>query len=145
MIRFLLIGAGLLVACLVVVPGLLIAYVLLASPPWDLCGNKLLEEVPSPEGGHKAVAFERNCGATTSFSTQVSVLPADSGKPQDPGNVFSADTNRGAAPAGPGGGPEVRLEWVTDDKLIVAHHPLARVSRHKTPPEGVAVEYRITE
>ena len=50
------------------------SFVWLLSGMFDsLCGNTLLAETPSPEGNLRAVVFERNCGATTSFSTQVSV------------------------------------------------------------------------
>jgi len=45
----------------------------------DPCGNTIVEALPSPDGSHKAVVFVRNCGATTDFSTQMSVLRGDSG------------------------------------------------------------------
>ena len=37
------------------------------------CGNDLVKEVPSPNGKMKAVVFQRDCGATTGFSTQISL------------------------------------------------------------------------
>ncbi len=37
------------------------------------CGNEILKEVRSPTGKMKGVVFQRDCGATTGFSTQVSV------------------------------------------------------------------------
>lgn len=40
----------------------------------DPCGNEVLSTIPSPAGGSKAVVFRRSCGATTGYSTQVSVL-----------------------------------------------------------------------
>jgi hypothetical protein len=43
----------------------------------DLCGNDPISETPSPNGQMKVVVFQRDCGATTGFSTQVSVLPID--------------------------------------------------------------------
>src|SRR5687767_10343542 len=43
----------------------------------DMCGNDIQLTVVSPDRKLKAVVFERSCGATTGFSTQVSVLPAD--------------------------------------------------------------------
>jgi hypothetical protein len=41
------------------------------------CGNQLYQEVLSPDNKYKAVVFQRDCGATTGFSTRVSILRAD--------------------------------------------------------------------
>lgn len=40
----------------------------------DICGNKIIQEIPSPNRKLKAVIFTRDCGATTGFSTQISLL-----------------------------------------------------------------------
>ena len=40
----------------------------------DLCENEIKTEVASPDETKRAVIFERSCGATTPFSTHVSVL-----------------------------------------------------------------------
>lgn len=61
------------------------------------CANRVLRELPSPDGSRRAVIFDRDCGATTGFSTQVSVVGADD-VPAGTGNVFIADSNHGAAP-----------------------------------------------
>jgi len=107
----------------------------------DLCGNSPVLEVPSPSGNWKAVVFERNCGATTGFSTQVSVLGAKNSLPNEGGNLFVADTNQNAAPSGPGGGPAVRVTWHGSSSLRIEHHPLARVRRSEPSVNGVHVEY----
>lgn len=91
------------------------------------CGNELLAEVASPDGELRAVVFQRDCGATTGFSTQVSVLRRGEPLEDRPGNVFVADTGHGAAPSGPGGGPAVSARWLSSEELEVAHHPAARV------------------
>ena len=91
------------------------------------CGNEPLAEVVSPDGKLKAVVFQRDCGATTGFSTQVAVLSARSALPNESGNVFTSDTNHGAAPSGPGGGPEIGAYWRSATELAISHHPTARV------------------
>jgi hypothetical protein len=40
----------------------------------DLCGNRVIETALAPDGKTKALVFERDCGATTDFSTHVSIL-----------------------------------------------------------------------
>ncbi len=57
-------------------------------PP--LCENRLLKETLSPDGNQKAVLFERNCGATTNYSYQISVLPRNAQLPNESGNAFSS-------------------------------------------------------
>ncbi|MCP4989275.1 MAG: hypothetical protein GY928_25425 [Colwellia sp.] len=54
----------------------------------DMCGNDVHSEVFSPDGELKAVTFERSCGATTGFNTQISILNADDKLENEIGNVF---------------------------------------------------------
>lgn len=110
---------------------------------WQLmeCGNEILAEIPSPSGAHRAVIFQRDCGATTGFTTQVSVLFEKERLSNAAGNVFSADTDHGAAPAGPGGGPELLVSWRNDLHLIIWHHSRARAFASATPFKRIAIEY----
>ena len=105
------------------------------------CRNEVLEEIPAPSKPLRAVIFQRDCGATTGFSTQVSVLPAGARLPASHGNVFDASTDGGAAPSGLGGGPEVNLRWVDDSRLLIRHHPKVHIHFAHTQIEGVSVEY----
>lgn len=133
--RVLIVGAGVAVAFIVVVGYAL--HVLGASS----CANELLAEAVSPDGKLKAVVFQRDCGATTGFSTQVSVLPASAGVGNAAGNVFTSDTNHGAAPSGPGGGPLVKVNWRSPSALAVFHHAAARVFLAEPHVGSVTVSY----
>jgi hypothetical protein len=107
----------------------------------DMCGNEILADIPSPNGALRAVVFERDCGATTDFSTQVTILPVDAKLPDEGGSVFVADTNHGAAPSGEGGGPEVKVQWRSASQLSIAHHTEARVFLARQRVEKVDVSY----
>lgn len=107
----------------------------------DLCGNAVLAEYPSPNGRLKAVVFERDCGATTDFSTQISILPSAYTLENEGGNIYAADTNHGAAPAGQGGGPEVWVNWLSDAELQVRYHKFVRINHTKIKIEGVTVKF----
>ena len=115
----------------------------------DPCGNDILTETRSPDGRFKVVVFQRDCGATTGSSTQVSIIPsgeefltaATSWRSTQSGNVFVADTNHGEAPAGPGGGPVVQVEWLDPTHLRVTHDKRARVASSATSVNGVNVEH----
>src|SRR5436190_14589045 len=52
-----------------------VAYCGLASFGSGMCGNKQIAGSDSPDRRAKVVVFERDCGATTDFSTQVVILP----------------------------------------------------------------------
>lgn len=106
-----------------------------------ICANEILATVPSPDGTLKAVVFQRDCGATTGFSTQVSALRARQTLPNDGGILFVADCDHGAAPTGPGGGPEVRVSWSSRRGLTVACHKRARVFKENTWLWGVSASY----
>lgn len=108
-----------------------------------MCGNSPLSEIVSPSGQLKAVVFERNCGATTGFVTHLSITEAKSSLQDDGGNVFAADTDHGRAPAGRGGGPEIRVVWLGERHLRVEHHALARIFKSRPEEKGVKVEYAV--
>ncbi len=92
----------------------------------SMCANQVLQEIPSPDNKLKAVVFQRDCGATTGFSTQVSVIKSDEKLSNTGGNVFSADTDHGKVPAGPGGGPYVNVNWIGFHDLEIIYPQQAR-------------------
>lgn len=107
----------------------------------DMCGNVVLAEYLAPNKKIKAVTYHRDCGATTALSIQVSLVPLASALENESGNIFVADTIRGAAPAGQAGAPEVRVTWLSDTWLQIEHHKLARTFRTETRYQGVKVDY----
>jgi len=108
------------------------------------CGNEILAEIASPDGLKRVVVFERDCGATTGFSTQASLLPTGTALPNESGNLLVADAAHGAAPAGRGGGgPNVEVVWANSHSLVVRTHPKARVFKAKKNLDGVQVAYAI--
>ena len=107
----------------------------------EMCANTVLSESTSGDGKLKAVVFQRDCGATTGFSTQVSVVNNGSALPARAGNLFIADTDHGRSPSGPGGGREVRVAWIGPRSLRVEHHQDARVFLNEKARLGLATEY----
>lgn len=106
----------------------------------DLCANTVIAERKSPDGTRTAFLFERDCGATTDFTTQVSVLRAES-LPEDAGNVFVADSDHGAAPRAPWGGPPAEIRWVEDGMLEVRYPRNARTHKKVEAIDGVSIRY----
>lgn len=77
-----------------------------------VCDNTISQTVRSPDGQLKAVIFQRECGATTGFSTQISVLAADETLPDDSGNVFVESK-----------GVSIEVVWQGSRHLIIKHKP----------------------
>ncbi len=60
-----------------------------------------------------------------------------------PKSFFPATTRSGQSPAGPDGGPEIRLRWLGNDSLMLAHHANAHLVRAATTSRlRVPVTYR---
>jgi hypothetical protein len=132
-------GIGVVVILFVATMGFLVTY---SKFVVDACRNSVVSEIPSPSGRVKLVVFQRDCGATTGFSTQASLLKQGEQLGSEPGNVVVADTNHGFAPSGPGGGPQIGATWESDSALILELHPAARTFRAEHLVTGVAVTYK---
>lgn len=97
--------------------------------------------VPQLYGRGAAVVFVRNCGATTAYATHVGLVGHVDAMPRKGDVVVVLDANHGAAPAGRGGGPEVRVRWIDANHLEVAHHPRARTFGAKLEHGRVRITY----
>jgi len=53
-----------------------------------MCGNQIHKEYLSPDKSLKALVFQRDCGATTGFSTQISILDSNEKLENENGNIF---------------------------------------------------------
>ena len=111
----------------------------------DTCENVVLSESANPNRQIKAVIFQRDCGATTGFSTQVSILEFRDELKNDGGNVFVADTNHGEAPSDENGGPKVEAEWISSNNLKLSYHPKARTFTKITSFNDIQITYEEIE
>ena len=106
----------------------------------DQCTNEVLIRLASPDGEQDAVMFQRNCGATTGFSTQVSILGAGEAL-SGGGNTFRADDNHGAAKIAHWGGSWAEMKWLASDRLLIRYAANSRLFEHDESVSGVAVSY----
>lgn len=119
----------------------LLAVALLSAGCADPCANTEVARAASPDRATEAVLFERNCGATTDFSTQISLVKPGAAL-KGAGTVFIADGNRGAAPAAPWRGPWAEASWQADGSLLVRYDARARVFQQKSEVGGVRITYQ---
>lgn len=104
----------------------------------NLCGEEIMYESYSPENDFKVLIQERNCGATTDFSTSVSVQVPTSDIKTD---VFLADDDHGTTPQGRGRSTRVEIEWLSKDSLAIYHHPNARIYLSETKWNDLKIIY----
>ena len=107
----------------------------------DLCTDAAISRARSPDGQHDALMFQRDCGATTGFSTQISILKAGAAL-SGGGNAFRADDDHGAAAAGEWGGPWAEIKWLSADHLLVRYAAKSRLFEQDDEVSGVRVTYR---
>ena len=94
------------------------------------CSNELSEEIVSPDGTKKVVLFSRNCGATTGFNTQGTILDRTEALPDSVGSAFIID--RGTA----------KVSWADNAKIVVTLQSSARVSKKELSDHGISIEYQ---
>lgn len=78
----------------------------------DLCEVTVFDEVVSPNGEYKAIVFERDCGATSGFSTSISIVPTDGSGEWDDGPTFFRVPRRTD-------GASATVSWLSDTEIFV--------------------------
>jgi hypothetical protein len=103
----------------------------------NMCGTSIFDSIASPDGKTRAVLFEIDCGATTGFNRQVSIVSSGTDLKKDnpvlPRSFFAAR-----------GKPEVRLIWLGKDRLEVQYPESIETFRIEQKSKGVAIEYKQT-
>ncbi len=95
----------------------------------DMCGSDLQQKELSPNGKQQAVSFNYDCGATTGYSTQVSILQFDDSISSS-GNILVTD-----------GKNPINLEWASDNELIISHTEGLEIYKQESIFRGVKVTY----
>jgi hypothetical protein len=108
---------------------------------WDPCLDESFEEFRSPAGKWKVVVFQRSCGATTGFSTQVSVLAPDAVPPRAAGNVLCIDDDHGKVPLDSNGRIALWVRFDGPSAVTLAYPGDARVFTQRSNERGVHVRH----
>lgn len=77
----------------------------------SMCHNVVYKEYLSPNKLLKAIVFQRDCGATTSFSTHISIIDFDKSIKNTQGNIYITK-----------GVPKdiiIHIYWQDNDKLVL--------------------------
>ena len=125
-----------------IVVGIFIGILFLMFQPNEMCGNHLIESKFSPNKQYKVLIFSRDCGATTGFSTHISIVDADEslGK-NDTGNMFIADYNHGKAKMN-GEIINLNIRWLDDEKIILEYDKNAEIYKNNDAEKGIDIIYK---
>ena len=102
----------------------------------DLCQNQIKMRQLSPNRELKAVVFVRDCGATTSFSSQIAILESSEKlTSRDGGNIYIVDEQL----------DNLKVKWLNNKKLLIETPKVSerKIFEQKRLFKGVEIEYRI--
>ena len=84
----------------------------------DLCTNEVIIKKVNNSKTYKLIHFDRNCGATTGNSNQLSVVSIDEDLDNERGNVFIASSKSGSNLETDRG---VVAKWLNDFTVLVKY------------------------
>jgi len=137
---------------LAIVGGVVLVVLLTCSVVWITplalvrSWTEVVGDVPSPDGKWDVVLMVRNAGATTDYSTQLSVVPAHGRLSREialgrPGNVFIADGNHGAVAVDNRGRIHVDVVWQSPNVVLITFPPSSRVFKQERRFQSVIINY----
>ena len=127
---------------IIVILAFLIGIIYLVFQPSEMCGNHLIESKFSPNKQFKVIIFSRDCGATTGYSTQISIVNYDEKlEKNENGNIFIADYNHGEAKMN-GEIINVNTKWLNDKTLIIEYDEKARIFKNEDSEDGINILYK---
>ncbi len=99
-----------------------------------MCRNEIASELLSPNGKNKVITFQRDCGATTGFSTQISLISANSNLPNEGGNIFISDGHPDVT--------NVRIKWLSPEKILIDVGVKKTVFKNENQVRGIEILYQ---
>tara|TARA_R110001606_G_scaffold334962_1_gene482948 strand:- start:12 stop:407 length:396 start_codon:yes stop_codon:yes gene_type:complete len=96
----------------------------------DMCGNTIIETKFSPNQNNKIVLFHRSCGATTGFSTQVSILEKDNDLENENSAILIIDKD------------SLDIKWINDDEVSIEINKNSEVFKKQNHFNGIKINYK---
>ena len=96
-----------------------------------MCGNQELQRASPQSAEWTAISFNRDCGATTAVSTQVSIIHGNAALRNDPGNVLVLEKEG-----------KVKLSVTSAGELLVELPADAKSLKQETAVNGIRVLYQ---
>jgi hypothetical protein len=131
---------GLLIAILILGTGFILTISLVFG---DSCANQIVDIKISPDKNYQAVTFIRDCGATTGFSTQLSIMKVTDtfDKTDETGNTLIMSDKIGGGLMDENGGAKIRTRWTKDDKLEILYDSRTKTAKRETEYKDIKIDY----
>ena len=104
----------------------------------NICDNKISKDISSPDKKLKAVIFTRDCGATTGYSSQLSIIDYSDKLEDEKGNVLIISDKEVGEETG---GADLNAEWNGNNELIIYFNLEAETFKKKDYIDGVKITY----
>ena len=98
-----------------------------------MCSNEINLDLVSPDKRHKAIIYQRDCGATTGFSTQISIIKNNEKLANESGNVLTSD--------GRPNDNDYRLKWLRADELLISSTHGKRINFKEKSIGVISISY----
>lgn len=115
-----------------------LAFYIVFSPAEEMCNLNLAQELASPQGQYKAIIYQYDCGATTPFTTNISILSRTEEIEYVAGNLFVAYHS---SRSGPWHGPYTEIKWLSETSLVISYVADATVSKQEKSVGSVVASY----
>lgn len=101
----------------------------------NMCATSIFAKEISPDRKTQAVLFQIDCGATTGFNRQVSIVSSNL-------DLTKKNPDLQTSPFAAHGEPQVKMVWLSADRLEISYPENAKVLRLEPKSKGVAIEYK---
>ena len=95
-----------------------------------MCKNTIKTEVTSPNGAKRILIFTRDCGATTVYSSQISILDKNANLPNWFGNTFISEFS-----------DPVSARWIDTKHVNISYTKGGKVSTANSSVDGISISY----
>lgn len=103
-----------------------------------MCANNPLAEYFNRTKSHKIIKFDRDCGATTANSIQLSVIPVEEDLENTGGNIFVAGSISGADLKND---KSVLVSWLNDHTIKVKYDSRLKIFKKESAKGKIKIIY----
>jgi hypothetical protein len=107
-----------------------------------IAGNSIIERVYSSDNINIIYIFDRNAGAKTGYSTQVSIIRTNRKFGNSIGNTFVCDDDHGKVKdLNSIGGPNIKAIWISNNNIVIYYPKMTRIYKKKNIIGSIRIEY----
>jgi hypothetical protein len=95
----------------------------------NMCKSEIISTTPSPDASINAVVFERDCGATTNYTTEVALVHSEESPFSDDGDVVLIVSGR----------QNLNIKWKNGNNITITIPKYLELIRSEFGANGIMV------